>query len=215
VNNREAQGLIAAARIYLGRYKGANSALKEAKSALEEFMDAEGVNNVDGDEPGSGARFVYRQNRQLLLDQMTDELVVWCARNGVLTGAVGKFDELPGETRTALADFVGQGEGTRYVDIYFPSWQSQQQAKKETARAANTATRPPAPPQLVAAPTPLRKAQERPPEQAQQPVQDTGVLACPDHPNRKAKVSQYNGGLYCTARIQDGYCKWTSEAKAS
>jgi len=227
VKTNEAQALIVAAGIYLQRYKGANSALKEAKAALLDHMDAENVNDIAGTDAGSGARIIEKAgNRTLQLADMSDALVLWCARNGVLTGAVGAYDELPDEQRNILAEFVGRGAPSRYVDLYFPSWGASAQAKKETARATSSAAPLPATPAIVAAPTPIRaaranpptarKAPQRPVQPAQRPEQGEGVLACPDHPNRAPKVSQFNGGFYCTAKTgPDEYCTWTAQEKAS
>ena len=194
--SKEAAALIIAARVHLQHYKNANAALKATKAALETYMDDLDIDNVDGDEQGSGARFVTRQERTLLIEGMTDELIIWCAREGLLKGSITALDELPDAQRATLQPHVGIGEGPRYVDIYFPAWGTARQAKKESARAASTAT-----------PTPIRQA----PQPA--PAAVPSAL-CPVH--GKAKHSEKSGGLFCPSKMDDGgWCKWTTARQAS
>lgn len=198
MKTHEAQALVQSAAIFLQRYKGANAALKEAKAALEEYMDGAQVDDLEGLTPGTGARLITRQgNRTLQLEQMSDELVLWCARNRVLTGAMGAADELPDEQRQALEPFVTRGAGTRYVDLYFPSWGQAAQEKKEAARAQSTAAPLPAPANV----TPINAPEE---------------TFCQVHGAQNAKESKW-GGLYCTGKdagTKSGYCNWKSSAAA-
>jgi hypothetical protein len=205
---KEAQALITTAGVYLKRYKAANAALKEAKAALEEHMDANNLEDLPGTEEGTGARFVERSGRQLDLAQMPDELIIWCAANGVLSGSLGKFDDLPDDTRAQLKPYIVLAAGTRYVDLYYPSWGTNRQQQKETARAASTAPPPP-----VAPPLPFKPATQQPAKKEQST--SGSVWTCPEHPERQPKPSKW-GGFYCTGYTEDGeYCKQTSKKQTS
>lgn len=227
MNHQEAQALIVAGGVYLKRYKAANSALKETKATLLDYLEDNNLEDVEGPETGAGVRKITRTgNRELNFAIMEDELIVWLAREGILAGTMAKFDELPNEQRTALAQYISQGAGTTYVDFYFPAWGSTNQAKKEQARAARPA---PAPMPVSMAEHQLGKdaaiaagtAVTNPPKAAQrqqgaaQPAnQSPSILTCPEHPEREPKPSKW-GGFYCTGKTDDGYCNWTSKKKAS
>ncbi len=206
----QAKALIVTAQIYLKRYSAANHALKEAKAVLEEYMTTEQIEDVTGDDPGSGARFVYRGERSLLVEHMPDNLILAAAAHGILKGNMKALDALDPNVRAQFDPHIANGEGTRYVDIYYPSWADQRRIAKTaeqqpalapaTAAAATPAASPPPPPP----PTPITQ----PPATAA--AATPGGWACPDHPTRTAKPSQY-GGSFCTARSGDVYCKQSSE----
>jgi hypothetical protein len=202
VNDNEAKAIITSAQIYLGRYKRSKAALEEAKNTLEEYMDDTNQEDVAGTSPGSGARFVERQNRTLNLEPMADEHIIWCARNGLLAPIMGKVDALAQAARSSLQPFISPAAGTRYVDLYFPSWGS---AKAQPT--AQTAAPPSPPPVPKPAPAPT-------PKPAVQPT--ASLTFCPDH--GKSRYSEKSGGLYCPSKLDDGsWCKWTTatEGKAA
>lgn len=60
------------------------------------------------------------------------------------------------------------------------------------------------------APQPARPARQVKPAKPAALAQD----ACPDHGPDSVRPSKY-GGLYCTARDEDGFCKWTSKQEAA
>jgi hypothetical protein len=193
--------MITSALIHLGTYVRSKKALEACKSELEEYLDSEKLDQLDGSTTGTGARFIQRNNRTLDLIQMPDELVVWCARAGLFNVSISKFDEQPDETRSNLDQYVTFAAGTRYVDLFRPAWGQAAQTKKETARAANTAPPPP---------TPLR------PEPVAEP-QATPVnvdnAKCPVH--GRAKQSKHHSGVYCPEKLGEGvYCDWSTK-KAS
>lgn len=207
LSEKEARAMVLAGGAFLKRYSAAYKALKETKEALFEYMDDNNVVDLEGVEEGSGARMVERAgNRELIFGEMRDELIIWCARNGVLKGTVSVFDKLPDETRSILQPYIGQGEGTRYVDFYFPAWGVTAQAKKETARANSKATPPPAAPPVQLRPVTIQHGPA-----SNENAGDVKPL-CPDH--GISKPSKFNGGYYCTKKVGDGYCKWTSESAA-
>jgi len=203
MNNHEAQAMITSALIHLGTYVRSKKALEACKSELEEYLDSEKLDELEGSTAGTGARFVQRNNRTLNVEQMNDDLTVSLARSGVLVPSMGKFDELPDQQRALLKQYVVPAAGTRYVDLFRPSWGQTAQTKKETARAANTAPPPP---------TPLR-----PEPVAQAPAAATALnidhTKCPVH--GRAKKSKHHSGLYCPEKIGEGvYCDWSTK-KAS
>jgi hypothetical protein len=204
----EAHAIIIAAQLYLKRYKAANSALKEAKNILEEYMEDEHLDDVPGTVEGSGARVITRSgDRLLLLANMEDDLILWCAREGVLSGSIAEFDKLPQATRQTLDQHIGTGPGTSYVDIYSPPWGTARQQEKETARAARPAPAPlPAPVPAPAPPTPIRGAAVN--------ATTAAELTCPEH--NDAAPSNKHGGNYCPHKTSDGkWCKWTTASAVS
>jgi hypothetical protein len=204
----EALAIIIAAQLYLKRYKAANSALKESKAILEDYMDEQRIDDVPGSVEGSGARMIHRAgDRVLLMADMKDELILWCAREGILSGSMAEFDKLPQATRHTLEPYIGTGAGSTWVDIYSPPWGKTQQQAKETARAVRPAPAPlPAPVPAPAPPTPIRGEGVN--------AATAAELLCPDH--QRAKHSDKNGGLYCPGKMNDGgWCKWTTASAVS
>ncbi len=206
---KQARALIVAAQIFLKRYSAANHALKEAKATLEEYMVTAQLDDVAGHDEGSGARFVYRGARSLMVEHMPDHLILSAAALGILKGSMSDFDALVPDVRSQFEPHIATGEGTRYVDIYFPSWADQKRIAKTAeqqpalAPATPAASPPPPPPP----PTPIVAA----PATAAAPP--PAAWACPDHPGRVAKVSRY-GGEYCTSKVNDGgYCKRSSQSE--
>ncbi len=199
----QARALIVTAQIYLKRYSAANHALKEAKAVLEEYMTTEQIEDVTGDDPGSGARFVYRGERSLLVEHMPDNLILAAAALGILKGSMSDFDDLEPNVRAQFDPHIANGEGTRYVDLYYPSWADQ----KRTVRAQQNPALRAAPTQAASPPPPPTPITQPPATAAAAPP---AAWACPDHPTRTAKPSQY-GGSFCTARSGDVYCKQSSE----
>jgi hypothetical protein len=79
------------------------------------------------------------------------------------------------------------------------------QLKRLTTRLAELGAEPVGSltPQVTVQAQPARKAK------AEAPVYDgDGVECCPEH-NRKLRGPNQWGKLYCTARVGDGYCKYT------
>ena len=205
---QQAQALITSAQIYLRRYSAANGALKETKAVLEEYMTTEQIEDIQGNDQGSCARFIYRGVRTLMVDHMPDQLILAAAALGILKGSMSDFDDLEPAVRAQFEEHIADGEGTRYVDVYFPSWGDKKRITKTDQQPAQ-ASPPPAqtPPPAQPPPTPITQANEQPaPAQQEQ-------WACPTHPAREAKESKW-GGFFCTAQDGGAYCKQSSQ-KAS
>lgn len=170
--------------------------------------------------------------KALQISQLTDEVIIWAARLGLLEGNMGAIAAQPKTDREMVSIDAATVElqGTRYIDVRLPTWDRRQQLKQiygdKPSPAATTAANIAAanrqaaapPPGPAPDPTPIRPA----PAATAQPPQwqppggerdeDPTLAVCPTH--RRSRQSSKHQGVYCPEKTADGWCTWKSTASA-
>jgi len=220
----ETNELIAKLTSFIAVRRGAKAhrdTLDVLKEPIGEWLDQTGEAALVDPDTGNYARWVnVSGGKQLAVEKLDDQHIIWAARRGLLQGniaaidAAGTTDEHMVGVHYRLYDLPGY----RKLDIGYGarSWQ------RDNQEPANLQQQP-APPAHEPTPISARWDVNNPTQHAdppanntQAPAQAAAQAACPTHGAERVRPSKFgSGGLYCTGadpETEKGYCKWTKRA---